>query len=203
MPKVTFFNLPENKKQTLLHAAKNEFSRVPLFDASISNIIKSAGIPRGSFYQYFEDKEDAFFYLLGEFAKEKKCRFLEILLKHDGDLFDSYIEFFDLIISEEENLQFLQNALLNMTHKIERTFEKMVSENEINEDFTKISILINKNKLSIESDKELFHAVQIITTVMFRNLIHTFAQEVSYQEAMENYRLEISLLQKGLSSNKI
>ena len=58
MPKQTFFHLPEEKKKRLLEAARVEFSRVPLKDSSIANIVKIAEIPRGSFYQYFESKED-------------------------------------------------------------------------------------------------------------------------------------------------
>ena len=61
MPKQTFFNLPEGKRKTLMNAAEKEFARVPLAKASISNIIKDANIPRGSFYQYFENKEDLYF----------------------------------------------------------------------------------------------------------------------------------------------
>ncbi|WP_240452190.1 TetR/AcrR family transcriptional regulator [Virgibacillus sp. YIM 98842] len=61
MPKQTFFNLPEDKKTILLDAVEKEFSRVPLFEASVANMVQDAGIPRGSFYQYFDNKEDAFF----------------------------------------------------------------------------------------------------------------------------------------------
>ncbi|WP_082383880.1 TetR/AcrR family transcriptional regulator [Lacticaseibacillus thailandensis] len=41
-------------------AAKTEFTRAVFAKASISNIIELAGVPRGSFYQYFEDKQDIF-----------------------------------------------------------------------------------------------------------------------------------------------
>lgn len=58
MPKTTFFHLSEEKQSRLLNAAKNEFSRTSLKEASIANIVKLAEIPRGSFYQYFENKED-------------------------------------------------------------------------------------------------------------------------------------------------
>ena len=69
MPKQTFINLPNDKKETLINAAMKEFSRAPLFEASISNIVKEAGIPRGSFYQYFEDKEDLYYFLLDEYSQ--------------------------------------------------------------------------------------------------------------------------------------
>jgi AcrR family transcriptional regulator len=202
LPKITFFNLPDDKKRILIQAAKKEFSRVPLTEASISNIIKSAEIPRGSFYQYFEDKEDAFFYLLDEFTKEKKIDFVTILIKHDGDLFDGIVEFFDRMIKEKENLSFLRNAFLNMTYKIESIFDRMISDTEIKEKFVALSTLINTEQLNLSDDQELFHVLQILLAVTFRNLIRTFAGDVSYQVAMDNYMLEINLLKKGLCAKK-
>lgn len=58
MPKETFLKLPQEKKEKIIEAAKNELKRVPLEQASIKNIVENAGIARGSFYQYFENKED-------------------------------------------------------------------------------------------------------------------------------------------------
>lgn len=58
MPKETFFNLQEEKKNKIIKAAKDEFERVSIEHASIKNIVEQAGIARGSFYQYFESKED-------------------------------------------------------------------------------------------------------------------------------------------------
>ena len=58
MPKETFLKLPEEKKNKIIKAAKKEFERVPLEQASIKNIVEDAEISRGSFYQYFESKED-------------------------------------------------------------------------------------------------------------------------------------------------
>lgn len=58
MPTDTFLKLPEEKKEKILLAAKHEFSRVPFERTSIKNIVEEAEIARGSFYQYFESKED-------------------------------------------------------------------------------------------------------------------------------------------------
>ena len=58
MPKETFVKLPEEKKDKIIKAAKNEFARVPFEQTSIKNIVEDADIARGSFYQYFESKED-------------------------------------------------------------------------------------------------------------------------------------------------
>ena len=64
MPTDTFFRLPEEKRQRLMDAAWEEFTAVRFSDASINKIIRTANIPRGSFYQYFSDKDDLFGYLV-------------------------------------------------------------------------------------------------------------------------------------------
>ncbi len=58
MPKETFLKLSEEKRQKIIKAAKKEFERVPIEQVSIKNIVENADIARGSFYQYFESKED-------------------------------------------------------------------------------------------------------------------------------------------------
>lgn len=63
MPKQTFFNLPEAKRQRIIDAAKEVFYHASYEEASINQVIKLAGIPRGSFYQYFADKADLYGFL--------------------------------------------------------------------------------------------------------------------------------------------
>lgn len=58
LPKDTFLKLSTEKKGKIIKAAKSEFARVSLEQASIKNIVENADIARGSFYQYFESKED-------------------------------------------------------------------------------------------------------------------------------------------------
>lgn len=71
MPKQTFFNLPEEKRETIVNAAIDEFASYGLENASTNRIVKNSGIAKGSFYQYFEDKQDLFMYLLSVIEREK------------------------------------------------------------------------------------------------------------------------------------
>ena len=68
MPKQTFYNLSTEKQKKIIKSARKEFSGVPLAEASIQKIVQDADIARGSFYQYFEDKEDLFEYIVEEVA---------------------------------------------------------------------------------------------------------------------------------------
>ena len=68
MPKQTFFNLPEKKRNHIIDVAMEEFSKAPYQNISINHLIKSMNIPTGSFYQYFEDKKDLYFYILSFYS---------------------------------------------------------------------------------------------------------------------------------------
>ena len=71
MPKQTFYNLPEEKRQRITDIVIDEFADNDYANVSISRIVARAGIAKGSFYQYFEDKEDLTSYLLEIIANLK------------------------------------------------------------------------------------------------------------------------------------
>jgi AcrR family transcriptional regulator len=71
MPKQTFLNLPEEKRKIIIDAAIDEFAEYGLENASTNRIVANSGISKGSFYQYFEDKQDVFMYLLTVLEQEK------------------------------------------------------------------------------------------------------------------------------------
>jgi len=71
MPKQTFLNLPEEKRTNIVNAAIEEFAEYGLENASTNRIVANSAISKGSFYQYFEDKQDVFMYLLTVLEQEK------------------------------------------------------------------------------------------------------------------------------------
>ena len=89
MPTSTFFNLRPEKQERLLTAAAREFAAQPFHEASINSMIRAAGIPRGSFYMYFRDKDELFQYLVRESTEPLLLAFRELLTRSGGDLFDA------------------------------------------------------------------------------------------------------------------
>ena len=74
MPKQTFLNLPQEKRETIMNAAVEEFAEYGLENASTNRIVKNSGIAKGSFYQYFEDKQDVFMHML-DMIEQKELEF--------------------------------------------------------------------------------------------------------------------------------
>ncbi|MBM6619558.1 TetR/AcrR family transcriptional regulator [Bacillus suaedaesalsae] len=201
MPKQTFLHLDKEKQNILIQAAKKEFSRVSLHEASIANIIKSAGIPRGSFYQYFDDKEDLYFYLLDEMTKETNERFIILLKERNGDLIETISDFFQLMVNNRgslENKEFFKNAFVNMNYKIENTLAKNIYEKNQKEQYIGTLRLINRENLNVQDERELHHLIKLLISVTFHNLVEMYVRDLTSNDALANFNMEIDLLKRGI-----
>ncbi|KRL08087.1 TetR/AcrR family transcriptional regulator [Liquorilactobacillus hordei] len=66
----TFENLNIEKKKRIFQAMLNEFENYPLHQAQVARIIDEVKISRGSFYKYFNDIKDAYWYVYQVAMKE-------------------------------------------------------------------------------------------------------------------------------------
>lgn len=106
MPKETFHNLPEKKKEKIKDAFLREFATHPYDKASLSSVVKSLGIAKGSIYQYFDDKFDLFTYLIEE-CSAVKMKYVGQLKRDD---FHSFWDYFRSLY--EKGVKFdLENPL--------------------------------------------------------------------------------------------
>jgi AcrR family transcriptional regulator len=79
IPTETFNNLSKDKKDRIINAAINEFAEQDFEHSKLSRIIKDSKIPRGSMYQYFEDKLDLYIYIFGIIRDEKLVYMRDLL----------------------------------------------------------------------------------------------------------------------------
>lgn len=99
MPTKTFANLPPEKKQAIFTAAIREFAANRFNAASINQVVKTAGISRGSFYQYFSGKEDLYLYVLAEIAREKIAVAEKVKQNQPGaDFFQAFFYIFRSVL---------------------------------------------------------------------------------------------------------
>lgn len=195
MPKQTFQNLPEDKKKKILEAAKNEFSRVSVTEASINNIVTKANIARGSFYQYFESKEDLLLFMVNKKSEEVK-KMVSEKIKEKGDIFETFILLYDKIIKtckDNKNQKFYKTVFANL-----RANDNMIlgkAKEEIYELFLKntdTSQFKNKEDLNILLD--MLNAITrwtIIQTVTSNNPI----------DIRDKYIKQIEYVKMGILKN--
>lgn len=204
MPKETFYRLPDEKRERIMAAAEREFLENSFEAASINRIIKEAAIPRGSFYQYFEDKKDIFLYIV-DTHKNEAFSFVENFIKDcDGDIFAFMRKAIDFIISAGFSEK--MNGMKRMFSQ-PWVFDMIMSDRmkgKMEEAKTPKGIMfkyINKESLNVESDEEILSLINIFASISLGLFFKIFIMgksgiECDQEKVKETVYGEIDTLEK-------
>lgn len=198
MPKQTFFNLKEDKKEKIEKALIKEFSRNSFEKASISNIILEANIPRGSFYQYFEDKEDAIYYIIDKYLEKEKNKIYQYLLKNKGDIFETAVNIYEdmaKITEKDENERLFKNILQEVKKNNINIFGEC---KEMLRSKRTIEKMINKEELKIENDDDLQYFLKILNAIVRAISMEVVLKKITFEEGKQRLIREIEILKKGM-----
>ncbi|MBS3977103.1 MAG: TetR/AcrR family transcriptional regulator [Syntrophomonadaceae bacterium] len=201
MPKDTFFNLPELKRKAVFDAAVREFSVYMFSEASINRIVKAAQIPRGSFYQYFDGKEDLFSYVITRIFTEIE----EIMQTRRRDTMD--VDALSLFMEKvyataelnKEKPEYVQITLLqsrDKTHFVRQFFE--------------LSDAQRRNVLQLfEYDKHLGIVREDVDSSLVIDMVYTLSKELFFDVVMDSEaylrKMEavIRIIREGIRRNSI
>jgi len=100
MPKSTYYNIDEKKQKRLIKVGLALFSKNPFEEIDVKMVVNLAGIPRGSFYAYFEDMEDYYNLVITSLQIDRIKRVTTLAEVFEGNLFDFLIELFKYDIAE-------------------------------------------------------------------------------------------------------
>ena len=198
MPTPTFLRLPEEKRETLLQAAWHEFVRVPYADASINRIIREAGIPRGSFYMYFRDKEELFRYLM-ELRLEGLIQLLTDLLDRlDGDLFAALPAILDVLTDGERRPQVRElSAVLRQNPGMHQAV--LLQALEPQRLLEQLAELVDRSRLDLREEGDLGEMLQMLLGITLPALCAATG-EGDVAAVRRRYRRWLELLQRGMAA---
>ena len=189
MPKSTFYNIPEEKRERIRKAGLLEFSNNSFRDASINKIIKEADIPRGSFYQYFEDKRDLFIYVFSDSRNVVFEELNNVLEKANGNLFVCIEMLVDPFITCVIKRQFNLINIIAGDPDVLNIFWDMITEEKnqgiCKSDFTR---KVDTTILKVDNERDMVELLRLINTVL-REKVSTF---MIYKDRMDKdeYRQE-------------
>lgn len=200
MPRSQFMKLSEVKKNKIITCAQEEFVKNGYETASINQIIKNAGIARGSFYNYFEDKADIYYYIVEEYRQKITDLLYKSIIDMQGDIFKGYSMFFQKItmlniFSSSKIFQKLVDDIL------ENGFLSLINNNKnVNaEDFLKNFLkIIDLKKLKINSSKDLYAALDLMTMITMQHIKHLENKKFSKDQITEIYTKQLKLISCGL-----
>jgi AcrR family transcriptional regulator len=200
MPSERFYRLPAEKKRVIREAAVKEFARVPFEKASINQIIQSADISRGSFYTYFEDKQDVIRWLFEDNARQISSVCDQELLESNGDYFQMLERMFDYLIHALEDGKELLEVARNVFSNEENAKFLGFALNQGPSDYTKpdsvasqLFARVNKDMLKVQTVEEFYPLLSLSGAAMFMALRHyyQYPQELERVHAMFDQSLEL------------
>ncbi|MQW22858.1 MULTISPECIES: TetR/AcrR family transcriptional regulator [unclassified Lactococcus] len=182
MPKETYFSLPDEKRMRVYQACKQEFEKYSFHDAKIMHIVKALDIPRGSFYQYFEDLTDCYFYVLSKETTELHEIFME-LIKHYS--LDEALERYKYLLVDEllhgERASLYRFRFLDWNYELDQAWsERMVT--------------------SFEKERKNNATIQVFKAVVHDLIYQLYSKNWDATTFIAHYDSEISVLINGINT---
>ena len=187
MPKDTFYNLKNDKKEEIENALIKEFENKSIFEATVKDIVDSLGISRGSFYQYFDSLEESYFYILEKEANKIHTIFINCFRECKGNIKEALNSYGDLVAKEIfTNGKYLiyRNRYLNWTQKLEKEWNLFLKKDD--KKFDQIS--------RISSPEEMYFVKAIVHSLIQRLFLENWSKE----EFLEHYNKNIKWIIGGI-----
>lgn len=203
MPTQRFLKLKEEKKHTIMAAAVHEFSRVPCSCASINQIIKEADISRGSFYTYFEDKDDLMQYMLRGFREKCQSRIFRVLEEAQGNPFKASLMLLKEVMEKGGaglGYQMYRNMLsdlsmVNQNHLL--GIKGIMFQDESYKAFVRhIHEHIDREDFPIK-EEDVAYLAEMLILVSMKAISHYYKNMTDKETLLKVAEKEIQILEKG------
>lgn len=157
------------------------------------------GISRGSFYQYFESKEDLLKYIIIQDTESKNKEILDLLKKSDGDIFELCIFLYDKMtkkIEKDEDMIIFRKIFNN----IMQSKEKRVLENNLI-DFKMIFNSIKRDNLRAKNEEEIEIILKMLIDITFKSIMYSKTNKNKKKER-EKFLKRLEFIKFGVMENK-
>jgi len=200
MPKDTFNNLSADKKRKIFDAAVQEFSTKRFSEASINQIIKNAGIPRGSFYQYFKDKEDLYLYMFAQIGEEKQSLTSRLgTANTEADFFEAYQHNIKLLLEWSKTKPEYNQVGLLMEMDDSEFIRKL--KGVANQYYERMAELIERDKQRglIKADIDSGFIIEMIYTVNL-HFVKDYYRTGSTEEMLSKVNEFLKIVKDGIGN---
>ena len=197
-----FNNLKDRKKAHLLNSISTCLRKTSYDDLSVNDIVEEADISRGSFYNYFANKNDAVFSLVESKFKEHFELYIESIKTSNYSLFEGtkkmYYEI-ENILSDEINMTIMKNLKFFSELGIE-----IVKSNKHRQYLENIVKWLVENtvegKQYINSVKKMSNVLDMILILILNTILLKiiYKNNANIINDKESFEYKLSLIEKGI-----
>ncbi|MDF1616899.1 TetR/AcrR family transcriptional regulator [Petrocella sp. FN5] len=188
MPKSTFLNLSPEKRDRIIEGAKVAYTKKHYNEVTVDSIVAHADIPKGSFYQYFENKDDLYKYIFQDLGLKKS----DMLLEEIRD--NTHITFLELIVKLVLSGERFEEQDIMMKNLKERFLKECPQEvkQDILKELTPQTVNLFKKIIQSFVDRGVFRedldvnmGAHLFTAVIMNVEAILMIEGVSYKEIIE------------------
>lgn len=196
MIKRTFYNLPAEKRKKIIDVTRREFRKGNKQKITINSVIKNAGISRGSFYQYFDDKLDLVELITDDMISRMVDFIRDELMLNGGDIFEVPLRIFDVMISDKREYGDLMVLTDNANQNSALVADYMRYRAHKPDFFEKIGSYIDKSLLSTSDDEDIKCVIFMMFDAIKAAVDNTMRGSSADKERARLYR-KIQIIRNG------
>jgi len=203
LPKDTYNRLDKEKQDRIFEAALNEFSKRNFNESKLSNIIKEANIPRGSFYQYFENKLDLFKYVFNKLGENKMVYMADLIHNPDEIPFlDLFRELYAIGIKYAIDNPRGVKMVMHLYSSRDLVFEEVLGKGlkqakQFYVGYIESDKLLGRINPDIDTDIFAEMMMNIINNISFEEF-RIGNENINYDNMLDKFNKKIFILEKGI-----
>lgn len=201
MPKSTFLNLPNEKKQRLIEILLENFSARHISQVKVADIVEDMAMSRGAFYKYFEDLEDAYTYTIQYYSIQIHRDILKYISQNKQDFFQG-IENYLAWCSELEQKSSYWQAIRFLTRSDDFTNHQRTKPSAESGRLKEWFKLLKANGFHITSEEEAISFLYFVMDLVINSLTDYIANDWTTDELLQDYRYKVKWLQRGLETER-
>ncbi|EMF0379710.1 TetR/AcrR family transcriptional regulator [Enterococcus hirae] len=201
MPKSTFLNLPNEKKQRLIEILLENFSARHISQVKVADIVEDMAMSRGAFYKYFEDLEDAYTYTIQYYSIQIHRDILKYISQNKQDFFQG-IENYLAWCSELEQKSSYWQAIRFLTRSDDFTNHQRTKPSAESGRLKEWFKLLKANGFHITSQEEAISFLYFVMDLVINSLTDYIANDWTTDELLQDYRYKVKWLQRGLKTER-
>ena len=197
MPSETFYRLPGPKRKRIFDGVVELILNHPIEELTISHVVRQTGIPRGSFYQYFDSLEDTLRYVYVTFIETFEAFKLNqvkgkkmTLMEYFENSFDDDFEFFTTSQFQDVYLKLMQSRKFVGLDLVVHEKSRM--------EFIRILLKeLDTSLFSHLSDQELIWIYMLYVRVKNQELQRIISGTIQQEEGRKIFKFYLDLILKG------
>ena len=200
MPKETYNNLKQDKKDRIFNAGVLEFSYHDFNSASVNTIVRIANISKGSFYQYFYDKDDFYWFIVMKIIFLRVGKYEDLLKRNDGDFFKTELELFQRIMELFEDNKY-KAIMINVygTKYMDLNNRLTGKGSTIYFDMYDLLMEFGFKGYNIKSKDDFLIVFEMVRNISNNTIMTMINENQTRMEAIRMYDIKMDVLRKGIA----